>query len=87
MPEDETTLKITRFIKAPADSVYAAWTDPAQLKQWFAPEQVRTRDFRADACVGGTYRWELVTPEGEEMAAFGEYRELIPGKKIVFTWK
>ena len=21
------------------------------------------------------------------MSAFGEYRELVPGKKIVFTWK
>jgi len=32
-------------------------------------------------------RWDLFNQEGEEMTVFGEYRELIPGKKIVFTWK
>jgi uncharacterized protein YndB with AHSA1/START domain len=37
--------------------------------------------------VGGKYRWDLTTPEGEEMSALGEYRELVPGKKIVFTWQ
>jgi len=48
---------------------------------------VRTRKFSADTHVGGKYRWDLLNQEGEEMSVFGEYRELIPGKKIVFTWK
>ena len=48
---------------------------------------MRTRNITADVRVGGKYRWDLTSPEGEEMSAFGEYRELIPGKKIVFTWK
>src|SRR5215813_2158290 len=59
---EKTSLEIVRFINAPTDRVYDAWTDPAQLRQWFGPE-------------------------GEEMSAFGEYRELVPGKKIVFTWQ
>jgi uncharacterized protein YndB with AHSA1/START domain len=85
--EENVRLEIKRFIKAPRDRVYAAWTDPAQLKQWFGPENVRTRNITADVRVGGKYRWDLTNPEGEEMSAFGEYRELVPGKKIVFTWK
>jgi uncharacterized protein YndB with AHSA1/START domain len=84
---EKTSLEITRFINASPDRIYAAWTDPAQLKEWFGPENVRTRNFIADARVGGKYRWDLTTPEGEEMSAFGEYQELVPGKKIVFTWK
>lgn len=84
---DKTSLQIKRFIKAAPDRVYAAWTDPAQLKQWWGPEGVRTRSLTADVRVGGKYRWDLTSPEGEEMSAFGEYRVLIPGKKVVFTWK
>ena len=84
---DKTSLEIKRFIKAPRDRVYRAWTDPAQLKEWWGPEGVRTRNFVADAKVGGKYRWDLLNQEGEEMSVLGEYRELIPGKKIVFTWK
>jgi len=84
---EKTSLEIKRFINAPPARVYAAWTDPEQLKQWWGPEGVQTRNFTADARVGGKYRWDLVNQEGEEMSVFGEYRELIAGRKIVFTWK
>jgi uncharacterized protein YndB with AHSA1/START domain len=84
---ENTSLKVVRFITVPANRVYDAWTDPAQLRQWFGPENVRTRNISADVRVGGKYRWELTSPEGEEMSAFGEYKELVPGKKIVFTWQ
>ena len=84
---DKTSLEIKRFINVPRDRVYTAWTDPAQLKEWFGPENVRTRNFTADARVGGKYRWDLINEEGEDMTISGEYRELVPGKKIVFTWK
>jgi uncharacterized protein YndB with AHSA1/START domain len=84
---EKTSLEIKRFINAAPERVYATWTDPAQLKEWWGPEGVRTRNLTADVRVGGKYRWDLTSPDGEEMSAFGEYRELIPGKKIVFTWK
>jgi uncharacterized protein YndB with AHSA1/START domain len=84
---EKTSLQIKRFINAPRARVYAAWTDPAQLKQWWGPESVRTRNFAADVRVGGKYRWDLINQEDEEMSVFGEYRELVPEKKIVFSWK
>jgi uncharacterized protein YndB with AHSA1/START domain len=84
---EKTSLEIVRFINVPTNRVYDAWTDPAQLRRWFGPENVRTRKITADVRVGGNYRWDLTSPEGEEMSAFGEYKELIPGKKIVFTWQ
>ena len=84
---EKTSLEIIRFISAPPARVYDAWTDPARLKQWFGPENVRTRNITADVRVDGKYRWDLITQEGEDWAAFGEYRELVPGKKIVFTWR
>ena len=84
---EKLSLEIKRLIKASRDQVYAAWTDPAQLKQWFGPENVQTHDLVADVRVGGKFRWDLSNPEGEKMTARGEYRELQPGKKIVFTWQ
>ena len=84
---EKLSLEIKRFINAPRDRVYAAWTDPAQLRQWFGPEKVQTRNLTADARVGGKFRWDLTNSEGEKMTCLGEYRELQPGKKIVFTWQ
>jgi uncharacterized protein YndB with AHSA1/START domain len=84
---ERLSLEISRFIKAPRDRVYAAWTDPAQLKQWFGPENVQTDDLIVDVRVGGKFRWNLTNSEGEKMTCRGEYRELQPDKKIVFTWQ
>jgi uncharacterized protein YndB with AHSA1/START domain len=84
---DKISLEIKRVIKAPRDRVYAAWTDPAQLRKWFGPENVQTRNIVAETRVGGKFRWELTNCDGEEMTMRGEYRELQPGKKIVFTWQ
>ena len=85
--EQNLKLEIKRVINAPRDRVFAAWTDPAQLKQWFGPESVQTRDLVADARVGGEFRWDLVNSDGEEMTMRGKFRELQSAKKVVFTWK
>src|SRR6266480_7662323 len=84
---DKVSLEIKRFINAPRSRVYEAWTDPAQLREWFGPENVKTRELVADARVGGTFRWDIINSEGEEMTMRGEFRELQPDKKIVFTWQ
>jgi uncharacterized protein YndB with AHSA1/START domain len=84
---EKLSLEIKRLLKAPRDRVYAAWTDPAQLKQWFGPENVQTHDFIAEVRVGGKFRWDVTSSDGEKMTCRGEYRELQPGRKIVFTWK
>jgi uncharacterized protein YndB with AHSA1/START domain len=84
---DKTSLEIKRLIKAPIDCVYAAWTDPAQMKEWFGPSNVQTRGLIADARVGGKLQWDLISGDGEEMTMRGEFRELQPNKKVVFTWQ
>ena len=80
-------LETKRVINAPRGRVYAAWTDPAQLREWFGPENVQTDDLIVDARVGGEFRWDLTNSDGEKMTCRGEYRELQPNKKIVFTWQ
>jgi uncharacterized protein YndB with AHSA1/START domain len=84
---ERTSLQITRFINASPARVYKAWTDPAELQRWFGPENVRTIDIAAEVRVGGKYCWNLVKQDGEEMSCRGEYRELVPERKVVFTWK
>jgi uncharacterized protein YndB with AHSA1/START domain len=84
---DKVSLQIKRIIDAPRNRVYAAWTDPAQLRDWFGPEDVQTEDLIVDARVGGAFRWDLTSSEGEKMSCRGEYRELQPNKKVVFTWQ
>jgi uncharacterized protein YndB with AHSA1/START domain len=85
--EENPKLEIRRVLKAPRDRVYAAWSDPAQLKQWFGPETAKTRGLIADVRPGGLFRWDVIDSDGEEMTVRGEYREIIEGKKIAFSWQ
>ena len=84
---EKTSLEIKRFINAPRTRVYAAWTDPAQLKEWFGPVWVRTCELIAEARVGGKFRWDVINCDGKQVTIQGDYREIVPGEKIVFTWK
>src|SRR5262245_851330 len=84
---DKTAIEIKTFNSAPRDGVYAAWTEPVKLKEWWGPKEVQTLKIVADTRIGGKYRWDLVNQDGEQMACLGEYLELVPGKKVVFTWK
>jgi len=79
--EEKTSLEIKRFINAPRDRVYTAWTDPVQLKEWWGPKEVTTLKFVADTRVDGKYRWDLVNQEGEKMSVFGEYRSSFPERR------
>jgi uncharacterized protein YndB with AHSA1/START domain len=80
-------LDIRRTYNAPVAAVYAAWTDPRQIRDWmgpsdaFGPSDV-TQDFR----VGGRYRIVMHGPEGETHRVGGVYREIVPNQKLVYTW-
>src|SRR4029453_10462671 len=63
--EDETSREITRFINAPRTRVYAAWTNPAQLKEWFGPVWVRTCDLIAEARLGEKFHWDVIDCEAK----------------------
>ena len=83
----DTTLQITRVIDAPRERVYATWADLGLADKWWGPEGCVTHELVSDARVGGAFRWVLSAPDGERMTARGEYREVQPGRKLVYTWQ
>ena len=81
----DTTLRIVREFKASLDRVWAVWSDMDRAAEWWGPEGCDTLELQADLRVGGKYRWRLRTPMGE-MTARGEYREIVPRVRLVYTW-
>jgi uncharacterized protein YndB with AHSA1/START domain len=83
---DNDTLELTRLFKAPRERVFAAFTTPESMNQWFGcggKVTTCTTDFR----IGGIYRLETHNPEsGETFIVTGAYREIEPPEKIAFTW-
>lgn len=84
LPTDEQIL-ITREFAAPRHLVYRAWTTPELVKRWWSGHHGTTTEVVLDLRVGGQWRYVLKTPEGFEVAFHGEYREIVPDERIVYT--
>lgn len=78
--------ELKRTFAAAPEKVFAAWTDPEKLGQWFRPSDQMKVEAEADVTVGGKYRFRLIAPDGTEHVSYGEYREIDPPDKLVFTW-
>lgn len=84
----DITLRIERRIAASPERVFAAWTTAEGLKHWFSPtpeHAVLVHDL--DLKVGGRYRVEMRHSSGEAHIVIGNYREITPPKRLVFTWQ
>jgi uncharacterized protein YndB with AHSA1/START domain len=84
LPTD-TQILIMREFDAPRHLVYQAWTTPELIKRWWPANRGEATVADIDLRVGGRWRWVMVTDDGVEVAFHGEYRELSPGERIVYT--
>jgi uncharacterized protein YndB with AHSA1/START domain len=82
---DTHSLTVTSTIKAPRAKVFAAWTKPEILTKWFAPGPRTPLPEVLDVRPGGKYRISMKGADDTPVAV-GEYKEVVDGKKLVFTW-
>ena len=78
-------ITLTRFFDAPPALVFELWTRPEHLKHWFAPSCFTTPEAEVDLTVGGRYRIVMRGPDGTDYPCGGVYRQIEPGRKLVFT--
>jgi uncharacterized protein YndB with AHSA1/START domain len=84
LPADDQIL-ITREFDAPPELVYKAWTTPDLVMRWWAGHHGEMVSADIDLRVGGSWRYVMRTGGGGEIAFHGEFRELVPGERIVTT--
>jgi uncharacterized protein YndB with AHSA1/START domain len=80
-------LVYTRTFNGPARIVFDAWTRPELVARWWAPKAlgVSIVSIDADIRVGGTYRYVLQPGTREVFAFSGEYTEITPHSRLVYT--
>ncbi|HTQ02530.1 MAG TPA: SRPBCC domain-containing protein [Polyangiaceae bacterium] len=76
-----------RTIRAKLERVFAAWTEPEQLRAWWGPRPVTCSDAVVDLRVGGCYRIANALPDGRTLTIYGEFRTVEPPRKLVYTWQ
>jgi len=75
-------LTLERVLAAPPERVFRAWTNPAELTLWFAPNPDLPVAAELDLRVGGAYRIRMGHHE-----AFGAYVAIEPPHTLAFTWR
>jgi len=83
--DESRELSITRLIDAPREAVYRAWTQPELLVQWFTPKPWSTLRADIDVRPGGASLVVMADPDGNEFPNPGQYLEVVPNEKLVFT--
>jgi uncharacterized protein YndB with AHSA1/START domain len=73
-----------RVLAATPEEVFAAWSDPESLRAWMCPGDVRRAEAQVDFRVGGRFR--IVMYGREAYSHHGEYLEIDPPRRLVFTW-
>ena len=78
-------LVVKRIVTAPRNEVYRAFVEPETMKQWMGPGTVQCLDVTHELRVGGRLRVHMQSEEGDHIAV-GEYLEIVPDERLVFTW-
>ncbi len=78
-------LRMEREFKAPPERVFAAFTDPTVLAQWWGPEGMSCPVCEIDLRVGGKWRTCMRGDAGEHWVS-GVYREIVRPRRLAFTW-
>ncbi|MCW3061659.1 MAG: hypothetical protein JWQ02_3480 [Capsulimonas sp.] len=83
--EDTREIVITRVFDAPRSLVYTAWTDPDQLKRWYAPNGCTMEIVKFDFHVGGGLHLCIHNPKFGDCWCAGVFQEIVVPERLVYT--
>jgi uncharacterized protein YndB with AHSA1/START domain len=81
----QTDFVMSRDFDVPRALLWECFTDAGRLRQWWGPAGFKVIVSDMDLRVGGTYHYALEMPDGQTMWGLFRYREIDPGKGLVFV--
>ena len=83
--KENSTVNVKREFDAPQSDVWAAWTEPDILDQWWAPKPWRSVTKSMEFKEGGRRLYAMVGPNGEEHWAFADYTSINPKDNFSYS--
>lgn len=84
LQSDLTSLIATRIYDAPRELVFALWTDPAHLAQWWGPDGFTTTTSAFDMRPGGVWRFVMHGPDGRDYENRITFEDIVPPARIAY---
>lgn len=70
------TIKVRREFRSPKKHVWAAWTEPELLDQWWAPKPYRTETKSMEFKEGGMWLYAMISPENKKQWCKASYKTI-----------
>jgi uncharacterized protein YndB with AHSA1/START domain len=83
--EDARSIVTTRVFDAPRELVFAAWSDPEHLAQWWGPNGFTTTTHAFDMRPGGVWRFVMHGPDGRDYQNRITYEEIVKPERLVYS--
>jgi len=81
---ESNEIRIVRMYDAPVQAVWDAWTDPAQVAQWWGPRGFTITTHSKDLRPGGHWSYTMHGPDGTDWPNNTHYLEVEPLAKLVY---
>lgn len=82
--ENPNELRLVRVYDAPVQTVWDAWTDPAQAAQWWGPRGFTITTHSKDFREGGIWHYTMHGPDGTDYPNKTVYLEIEEHRKMVY---
>ena len=86
-PSDRLVLQLAWLMEATREQVFRRLVDPAELARWWGPAGFTTPQVEWKPRVGAAYQLDMQPPDGERFHLSGEFLEVRPPSRLVFTFR
>jgi uncharacterized protein YndB with AHSA1/START domain len=80
-------IQIQRVFDAPRELLFAVYTDPALVSDWWGPRTTAATVEEMDVRPGGRWRIAVTDSDGSPTGFHGEYREVEAPRRLVQTFE
>jgi uncharacterized protein YndB with AHSA1/START domain len=83
-PTADREIVQSRLLNAPRELVFAAWTDPRQVVQWWGPRGFTTTSQEMSVTPGGVWRFVMHGPDGRDYKNKIIFTEVVKPERLVY---
>ena len=80
----EREIVLSRLLDAPRELVFAAWTDPKQIVQWWGPRGFTTTTQEMSVTPGGVWRFVMHGPDGTDYRNKIIFTEVVKPERLIY---
>ncbi len=80
--KESNQINVERAFNAPTDLVWAAWTNPKILDQWWAPKPYKNETKSMNFSKGGQWHYCMISPQGEKHWCLFDFQNIVPLKSF-----